>query len=206
MIIEDFKRLPIMGILRGIGESSIAPLTECMISSGLKTVEIAMNTPGAPALIKQMAREASGRLTIGAGTVLDDGALKAALEAGATFIVSPVFVPEVVNGCVRRGVPVFPGAFTPQEVYLAYKEGAAMVKVFPSKALGPEYIRELKGPFDNIKLLACGGVSPANLKDFFECGASAVAFGGSVFKKADIAAGRFDRIEASIKELINEYK
>jgi 2-dehydro-3-deoxyphosphogluconate aldolase/(4S)-4-hydroxy-2-oxoglutarate aldolase len=81
-----------------------------------------------------------------------------------------------------------------------------MVKVFPAKFFGPEYIKEIKGPFDNIELLACGGVTPANIKSFFSCGASAVAFGASVFKPESLAARNFDSIGSSLRELIAAFK
>ena len=95
MDINQFKQLPIMGILRGIEHDIVEPLTETIISSGLRTIEITMNTPGAPDLIRQMTNSADGRLTIGAGTVLTIDDLQGALDAGATFIVQPVLVPEV---------------------------------------------------------------------------------------------------------------
>lgn len=195
-----------MGILRGVGESAIDPLVETIVSSGLKTVEIAMNTKGAPKLIKKMVKKAKNRLTIGAGTVLTKVDLQQALDVGATFIVLPTLVNGVVEYCVKNKIPVFPGALSPQEIYNAWNAGASMVKVFPTKFFGPSYIKEIKGPFKNIELLACGGVNPDNIKSFFESGASAVAFGGSIFKKEWIETRKFSRIEESIRSLINGLK
>ncbi|MBN3039203.1 MAG: bifunctional 4-hydroxy-2-oxoglutarate aldolase/2-dehydro-3-deoxy-phosphogluconate aldolase [Candidatus Omnitrophica bacterium] len=191
-----------MGILRGIGTDAIEPLSAAIISSGLKTVEIAMNTPGAPDLIKRMLKAAEGKLTIGAGTVLTKEDLDAALDSGATFIVLPTLVRDVVKQCVKADIPVFPGAFTPHEIYEAWRAGATMVKVFPAKFFGPDYIKEIKGPFNDIELLACGGVNSANIGLFFSNGASAVAFGGSVFKKEWLAGREFSQIEQQIKSLI----
>jgi 2-dehydro-3-deoxyphosphogluconate aldolase/(4S)-4-hydroxy-2-oxoglutarate aldolase len=182
MDISEFERMPLLGILRGIGPKDVEPLTETMIASGLRTAEITMNTEGAAGLIKKMVKCADGRLTVGAGTVLDVGSLKKAVDSGATFIVSPVRVPKVMAYCVKHQIPVFPGALTPQEIYEAWESGATMVKVFPAKFFGPEYFKEIKGPFSQIKLLACSGVTPGNLKNYFENGASAVAIGASVFK------------------------
>jgi len=192
-----------MGILRGIKKDAIAPLVETMTESGLRTVEIAMNTKGAPELIKAMCKKAGSRLTVGAGTVLTLESLKKALDAGASFIVLPVLVDEVVAACRKRKIPVFPGAFTPQEVYRAWKAGATMVKVFPAKFFGPGYFKELKGPFNKIELLACGGVTTENIKEFFESGASAVAFGASIFKKEWLKARDYNRIGECIKNLIS---
>ena len=167
MDIKIFKKKPVLGILRGIGPELIEPLADTVISAGLETIEITMNTGRAAFLIGKMARRAKGRLTVGAGTVLDMDSLKSALFAGASFIVTPVLIEDVVKYCVKNKIPVFPGALTPLEIYNAWNAGAAMVKVFPSNFFGPKYFKEIKGPFNDIELLACGGVTPENIKDYF---------------------------------------
>jgi len=199
--VARFKKKPVMGILRGIRPGQIEPLVEAVISSGLETIEITMNTKGAEAMIKRAAALGRGKLSLGAGTVLNMAGLKSALSAGATFIVTPVFIPEVMKYCLRRKIAVFPGAFSPLEIYNAWRLGATMVKVFPAKFFGPEYFKELKGPFDDIKLLACGGVTPENIGAYFSNGASAVSFGASVFRKEWLEAGDF----LSIRNLIKGY-
>ena len=201
MDIIKFKKRPVLGILRGIEPDVIEPLTETVISAGLGAIEITMNTKGAEGLIKKMVLRANGRINIGAGTVLDKVSLKKALGAGATFIVMPVLVEDVVKYCVRNKIPVFPGALTPQEVYRAWNAGATMVKVFPAGIFGPGYFSELKGPFNDIELLACGGVTPENMADYFNSGAGAVAFGADVFRKEWLAKRDF----ASIGSLVKRY-
>ncbi len=195
-----------MGILRGIEASAIEPLVEAVISSGLVTIEITMNTENAPSLIEKTVKLAGNRLMVGAGTVLNLDSLKLALDSGATFIVSPTLVPEVMSYCVKHKIPVFPGALTPQEIYNAWSSGATMVKVFPAKFFGPEYFREIKGPFSKIELLACAGVTAANMKDYFAAGADAVSFGASVFKKEWLAKKDFKAIAAAIREYVEGYK
>ena len=148
---------------------------------------------------------AGAQLTIGAGTVLTMDDLGQALDSGASFIVLPTFVEEIVQHCSKNKIPVFPGAFTPQEIYNAWSGGATMVKVFPAKFFGPSYIKEIKGPLQDIELLACGGVTAENIRSFFSSGASAVAFGASVFKKEWIAAHQFSRISDTIATLIKEF-
>ncbi len=202
MNIEEFERLPILGILRGGDEELIPELVETVVAAGLETLEITMNTPGAAAMIRRARDEAGGRLTIGAGTVIDRALLDSALAAGASFVVMPTVVSEVIEGCREADIPVFPGALTPQEIHEAWCSGAAMVKVFPAGVFGPDYLREIKGPFSQIKLLACGGVSPANLAAFFSCGASAVAFGSSVFRPEWLAKRELSLIAAAIAELL----
>jgi 2-dehydro-3-deoxyphosphogluconate aldolase/(4S)-4-hydroxy-2-oxoglutarate aldolase len=205
MQLDRFRRKPLMGILRGVTAEQLPPTLASAVSGGLETLEITMNTPGAAELIAQAKATVGGELVIGAGTVLTLESLDSALAAGASFIVMPTLVEDVVSECVRRGVPVFPGALTPQEIYTAWRAGAAMVKVFPSKFFGPDYFRELKGPFDEVLLLACGGVSASNLGEFAACGADAYAFGGSVFNLAWIQAGEFARIEQSVRTLVDAH-
>ncbi|MFH1397679.1 MAG: bifunctional 4-hydroxy-2-oxoglutarate aldolase/2-dehydro-3-deoxy-phosphogluconate aldolase [Candidatus Omnitrophota bacterium] len=202
MDVADFKKKPVLGILRGAEIGLIEPLVEALISTGLGALEITMNSPGAPELIRKARQVCGDRLTLGAGTVLRLPDLKSALQSGASFIVTPVLVKDVVGYCVKNKIPVFPGALTPQEIYQAREAGATMVKVFPAKFFGPEYFRELKGPFQDIELLACGGVTPDNLKDYFSCGASAVSFGASVFRKDWLAAKDFKAIAQAVKRFI----
>ena len=202
MNLDRFSQLPIIGILRGGDVDDVAPLVECVVAAGLETFEITLNTPNAYAMIERLRAVAGERLMIGAGTVLCRDQVGRALGAGATFIVSPTLVPEVAAECRARNVPAFPGALTPREIHESWQSGAAMVKLFPAKTVGPGYIREVKGPFAEIAILACGGVSAENLPEFFAAGAAAVAFGGSVFKPEWLAAGAFDRIGAEVARLV----
>ena len=202
MDVNQFKQMPIIGILRGVKMDEIEPLVETMIPAGLQTIEITMNTPDAPELLRQMVKIAQNHLTIGAGTVMTMDDLHLALDAGATFIVLPTLVHDVVEYCVENEIPVFPGALTIQEIYNVWHAGATMVKVFPAKFFGPAYFKEIKGPFQDVELLACGGITSNNIRSFFSCGASAVAFGESVFQKEWLEAREFARIGECIATLI----
>ncbi|MFH1062805.1 MAG: bifunctional 4-hydroxy-2-oxoglutarate aldolase/2-dehydro-3-deoxy-phosphogluconate aldolase [Candidatus Omnitrophota bacterium] len=203
MDIARFKKLPIMGILRGIKLSAMDALIETIISSGLETIEITMNTPDAAKCIKNTVDLSKGRIMVGAGTVLSLESMRVALDAGASFIVMPTFIEAIVNYCTKNDIPVFPGALTPQEVYKAYSRGATMVKVFPSGLFGPKYFKELKGPFDKIALLAVGGVRLDNIREYFKCKADGVAVGASVFDVDKIHNGDLYPIKASLSELVN---
>jgi 2-dehydro-3-deoxyphosphogluconate aldolase/(4S)-4-hydroxy-2-oxoglutarate aldolase len=205
MNIDNFKHLPILGILRGMESDAVEPLIDAIISAGLRTIEITMNTAGAAGLIRDAAKAAKGRLTIGAGTVLDMEGLEAALGAGATFIVMPVLVKDVAAHCVKNRIPVFPGALTPSEIHAAWSSGATMVKVFPAGLFGPGYFREIKAPFAEIELLACGGVTPENMGEYFASGASAVSFGASVFTKESLAKRDFAAIASRIRAFVGNF-
>jgi 2-dehydro-3-deoxyphosphogluconate aldolase/(4S)-4-hydroxy-2-oxoglutarate aldolase len=202
MQLERFRRLPLLGIVRGIDVDDVDPLTDLVIDAGLETIEITMNTAAAPALIRRMIARAGDRLMVGAGTVLDGDMLRAACNAGASFIVMPCLIPPVVAHCVAQGIPVFPGALTPGEIHQAHVAGATMVKVFPAGSFGPAYFKEIKGPFADVELLACGGVTTENMADYFRCGASAVAFGGSVFRRDWLAAREYERVGDEVRALV----
>jgi 2-dehydro-3-deoxyphosphogluconate aldolase/(4S)-4-hydroxy-2-oxoglutarate aldolase len=206
MKLVDFKQKPILGILRGVGLNVIEPVVESVISAGLETLEITMNTPRAPELIKKIKDSYGNRLNLGAGTVVNLKELKSALDNGASFIVMPIVVKEVVEFCVKNKIPVFPGALTPSEIYLAHQMGATMVKIFPAKFFGPDYFKEIKGPFEKIELLACGGVTSSNLKDYFKCGASAVSFGASVFRKDWLEKKDFKAIGQAVRSFIEAWE
>ncbi len=205
MDIEKFRQLPLMGIVRGIKSDAVEPLVETVVSSGLKAIEITMNTQGAPELIGKMARAANDRLMVGAGTVLTMQDLDAALNAGATFIVTPILVPDVTAHCRKNGIPIFPGALTPKEIYDAWCAGAAMVKVFPSQFFGPAYFKEILGPFQDVALLACGGVNSGNIRSYFKAGAKAASFGGSIFKTQWMETSQFSLIGQNIEALIKAF-
>lgn len=205
MVVQEFEKLPVLGILRGIKQDIIELLIQEVISSGLKTIEITMNTKDASELIRKTINIAQGRLVVGAGTVLSINSLKSALDAGASFIVTPVLIEDVLEYCVKNNIPCFPGALTPLEIYNAWQRGAAMVKVFPAKFFGPEYFKEIKGPFEDIKLLACSGVTPENIKDYFLNGADAVSFGASVFKKEWLDKKDFKSIGGTIKKYLLQF-
>lgn len=203
MDIAQFKKQPLLGIVRGVEPDQIEPLIEAVIESGLRHLEITMNTRGAAQLIRKACRVARKRLVLGAGTVLSVEDLKQAQDAGATFIVTPVLIKEVSTYCVKNKIPLFSGALTPREIYEAWDAGATMVKVFPVKVFGPGYLRQIKGPFNQIALLACAGVTPENMREYFLSGASAVAFGSSVFKKEWLQNEDYSKISAAIKAYLN---
>ncbi len=203
MKIAEFKELPLLGIIRGIELDVVEPLIESIVESGLQTIEFAMNTKGVKEIIKRAKKAAAGRLNIGAGTVTNNALLFEARDAGAEFIVMPCFVKEVVEHCIRDDIPVFPGALTPGEVFTAWDAGATMVKVFPSAVFGPKYFSYLKGPFNNIQLLAVGGVRKENIPEYFSAGASAVACGASIFRRELLATKDFLTIKNELSDIVN---
>ena len=195
-----------MGIVRGIEPEDAQTLLDVIIRSGLETIEVTMNTPAVSRIISEIRSASDNRVTVGAGTVLSVDDLNKALDAGASFIVMPVFLEDIVKRCVDKNIPVFPGAFTPQEAVNAWQQGASMVKIFPVGIMGPRYIKDLKGPFDKMELMAVGGIHLDNVEEYFACGADAVAFGASVFRKEWIDNKDFASIEELIKKYVQKVK
>lgn len=187
-----FDSTPIVGILRGLEAQWLAPVVEAVAGGGLTNLEITMNTAGACEQITAAVAIAGQRMNIGAGTVTSVALLEQALEAGATFIVTPVVKEDVIQRCVQLGVPVFPGAFTPTEIARAWELGAAAVKVFPADLLGPAYIRSLRGPLAEVRLMPTGGVDLETLPEYYRAGATAFGVGTPLFRASRISAGDWD--------------
>ena len=206
MDINTFEKMPLLGILRDIAEDMIKPVADISVSAGLNSIEITMNTKHATRLIRQMTDYASSELMVGAGTVLSMDSLNSALDAGASYIVMPCHIPEIVEYCVLQGIPVFPGAITPNEVFTAWHAGATMIKLFPVRFYGPQYVSELKGPYDSIKFMACGGMTPENVPLYFEAGASAVAFGGEIYEQELLKNKEYKSISSNLKKMVSSYK
>ena len=187
-----FRSMPIVGILRFFPRAQVERLVPEVMAGGLVNLEVTLNSPGAADLIRLTRDLVGDRGNVGAGTVVSMEGLETALAAGASFIVTPVVLPEVIRACVERGVPVFPGAMTPTEIFSAWSLGATMVKVFPADQLGPAHLRAVKAPFPEIPLMPTGGVTVETLAAFREAGADAFGVGSPLFDPRQVAAGHWD--------------
>jgi 2-dehydro-3-deoxyphosphogluconate aldolase/(4S)-4-hydroxy-2-oxoglutarate aldolase len=201
---ELFSRVPIVGIVRGCPFEELHSILPIYVEAGLTTIEITMNTVGAEAMISHAIKHYAGKLNIGAGTVCTPDELKRALAAGAQFIVTPVINETIIKTCVGKGIPIFPGAFTPTEIYNAWALGATMVKVFPTTFLGPDYIKDVKAPLNHIKLIPTGGVKLDNILSFKKAGADGYGIGSHLFDKALIASKNWDGLKAHFSEFVKK--
>lgn len=197
---ELFQKAPLVGIIRGHSLEEIKAILPIYRAAGLTTIEITMNTPDAAQLIQYAVENEQAGLNIGAGTVCNKADLKIALSAGAQFIVTPILDKKVVKSCVKQKIPIFPGAFTPSEIYKAWSWGASMVKIFPATQLGADYIKEVKAPLNELKLLPTGGVNLDNLLDFFRAGADGAGLGGQLFDKKMIQEKDWQALEAHFQQ------
>lgn len=197
-----FEQMPIVGILRNFPVDLMDSLAATYAEAGLTNLEITMNSVGVEETIAFLSQKFGDKLNIGAGTVCDTKDLQKALAAGAQFIVTPILDEEVINACVRQGIPVFPGAYTPTEIYKAWKLGASMVKVFPASKLGPEYIKEVLAPLNQIKLMPTGGVTLDNCTDFLKAGAKGLGMGGQLFPKDLIETQQWPQVKAVLEQFV----
>jgi 2-dehydro-3-deoxyphosphogluconate aldolase/(4S)-4-hydroxy-2-oxoglutarate aldolase len=202
---QEFSKVPLVGIIRNLSMDEISKILPVYQAAGLTTIEITMNTPFAAEIIRSATEQYKGKLNVGAGTVCSVEDLKLALEAGAQFIVTPILNPEVVKLCVKSKIPIFPGAYTPTEIYQAWELGADMVKVYPATALGPDYIRDVKAPLNKIKLMPTGGISLNNLEAFMKAGADGLGIGGQLFDKELIKNQDWDGLLEHFKQYVKYF-
>lgn len=191
---EDIQRLEeggVVAVVRMREASGLVQVAEALSDGGIRAIEFTMTTPGALRLIEEVSSRYGERVVWGAGTVLDPETCRAAILAGARFIVAPTLNREVIEVCRRYSVIAVPGAFTPTEILTAWEWGADIVKVFPATALGPRYFRDVAAPLPQVKMLPTGGVNLENTGDFIRAGAVAVAVGSNLVRPDDVAAGRF---------------
>jgi len=186
-----FKKLPVVGILRFLKRAEVEKLVPASLEGGLCNIEVTMNTAGAEDLIRLTSDLVGAKGNVGAGTVTTIETLDRAIKAGATFIVTPAMVPDVIQSCVQRKLPVMPGAMTPTEILSAWRMGATMVKVFPADQLGPGHIKAVKAPFPEIPLMPTGGVTVETLPAFKNEGADAFGVGSPLFDPKQVAAGNW---------------
>jgi len=201
-----FEELPVIGILRGYSANQVENIVKHSALGGLRNIEVTMNSRHATELIKLAAEIAGGTMNIGAGTVctLDD--LDSALAAGATFIVTPIVNADVIQQCKQEQIPVIPGGFTPTEIYTAWQLGADMVKVFPANQFGPSYIKDIKGPLDQIKLVPTGGITTENLPEYHKNGAYGFGVATPLFDKRQVEAQDWNWVQQQARYFVEAYQ
>ncbi len=177
-IVEQLESLGLVPVVRASSADEAMQVIEAIKAGGVNVLEITMTVPGAVRVIEKVADKYGSDVLVGAGTVVDPETARACLLAGAQFIVSPALNLDTIAMCHRYSAPVMPGVLTPTEVITAWSAGADFVKVFPCGAVGgASYIKNLKGPFPQIKMIPTGGVSLKTAQDFIKAGASALGVG-----------------------------
>ncbi|MFO7822311.1 MAG: bifunctional 4-hydroxy-2-oxoglutarate aldolase/2-dehydro-3-deoxy-phosphogluconate aldolase [Cyclobacterium sp.] len=203
---EAFERAPIVSIFRNFDSDDLMHVASSFQAAGLSTMEITLNSPHATADIARLVDAFGDELNIGAGTVCDLNGMHEALDAGAQFIVTPISDIDVINFCVAQKIPVFPGAFSPTEIYKSWQMGATMVKVFPAGPMGPGYIKDIKAPLNEIQLMPTGGVNQDNIREYFEAGAQAVGVGSALVPKSFLQKKDWEGLTKHLKAFFAAYQ
>jgi 2-dehydro-3-deoxyphosphogluconate aldolase/(4S)-4-hydroxy-2-oxoglutarate aldolase len=198
------ERTGVVAIIRLKDPSIVSDIVAALMDGGVRAMEITMSVPGAIDLIRQIAPRLPADFRMGAGTVCDGATAKACIDAGASFIVSPVFRRDVLTACRAQDVPAMPGCFSPTEILDAWDSGADIVKVFPAAALGPSFLRDLQGPLPHLKLMPTGGMTVENAADWIRAGAVAVGVGNALTDPKALAAGDFASIAARARRLVGD--
>lgn len=192
----------VVAVIRLKDAAALGAVVDALATGGVLALEVTMTVPGAIELMRKISPTLPPDVVLGAGTVLDAETAQAAIEAGARYVVSPVFREEVLRTCHRFDVAALPGCFTPTEILEAWEAGADVVKVFPATALGPGYFRDLRGPFPNLRLMPTGGVSLANAGDWIRAGAVAIGVGTALVDAEAVAARRFGEITERARRFV----
>jgi 2-dehydro-3-deoxyphosphogluconate aldolase/(4S)-4-hydroxy-2-oxoglutarate aldolase len=199
----------IMAVVRSPDSHQLVEVCRALADGGVTVAEITMTVPDALDVVRKVRAALGDRVLLGAGTVLDPETARAAFLAGAEFIVAPTLNLDVIRLCRRYDKIVMPGAFTPTEVLTAWEAGADIVKVFPADVVGPAFLKALRGPLPQVRLMPTGGVDLTTAAAFLKAGACCLGVGGQLVDPKAVAAGDFARIRDLARQyvyVIREYR
>jgi 2-dehydro-3-deoxyphosphogluconate aldolase/(4S)-4-hydroxy-2-oxoglutarate aldolase len=202
---DDLKRIlnsGVVAVLRAPSGELLAEVAQALLAGGVDCLEVTFTVPKALGVLETVADRLGDKVLLGAGTVLDPETARSALLAGARFIVSPTVNLQTIQLCKRYSVPVMPGALTPTEILTAWEAGADVVKVFPSEITGPAYLKALRGPLPQIRLMPTGGVTLSTAAEFLKAGACALGIGGSLVSAEAIKSRDWTGIENLARQYV----
>src|SRR5437870_11627618 len=191
----------LVAVVRSRDSQQLVEVARALADGGVTVIEITMSVPDALDVLRRVRQALGDRLVLGAGTILDAETARAALLAGAEYIVAPTVDFDVIRLCQRYDKLVMPGAFTPTEILSAWEAGADIVKVFPAEVIGPAFFKALRGPLPQIRLMPTGGVDLTTAAAFLKAGACCLGVGSQLVDPKAVAAGDFGRI----RELARQY-
>jgi len=196
------ERHGVVAVIRLRDAARLRAVVDALADGGVRALEVTMTVPDAIRLIGQLAASLPPGFVLGAGTVLDPETARAVVDAGARFVVSPIFNPAVIDAAHAAGAAAAPGCFSPTEILAAHHAGADIVKVFPATALGPTFIKDVRAPLPQVKLMPTGGVTLDNAGEWITAGAVAVGVGSALLDAKAIEQGRMDVIAANAKRIV----
>ena len=202
-VLKRIEEVGIVPVVRASSPEEAVSVAEIIREGGIPIVEITMTVPGAITVIAELSKRYGDEVLIGAGTVLDPETARSCIAAGAQFIISPSLNVQTIELCKLQRIAIFPGALTPTEVVTAWDAGADAVKVFPCSAVGgASYLRALKAPLPDVKLIPTGGVSLATAKDFIAAGAWAIGVGSDLVNTKAIKSGKGESVVTAARSYV----
>jgi len=196
------ETLGVVAVVRLKDAARVRDTVDALAAGGVRAIEVTMTVPGAVDVLREIAPGLPSDFIVGAGTVLDVDTARAVIDAGASFVVGPVFRKDVIRACHEFGAAAVPGCFSPTEILAAHDAGADIVKVFPATSLGPQFIKDVRAPLPQVKLMPTGGVSLDNAGDWIRAGAVAVGLGSALVDAAAVARGDFETIAANARRVV----
>jgi 2-dehydro-3-deoxyphosphogluconate aldolase/(4S)-4-hydroxy-2-oxoglutarate aldolase len=202
LAVSAIEEAGVVAVIRLHEANRLRAVVDALIDGGVRILEVTMTVPGAIELIRDLSTSLPSGSLLGAGTVLDEVTAARVIDAGARFVVSPVFKPGIIGVCRGGDVAALPGCFTPTEILTAWESGADLVKVFPATALGPTFFKDVKGPLPDVKLIPTGGVTLDNAGDWIRAGAAAVGVGTALLDAKAIATGDYRVLTANAARIM----
>jgi len=200
--VRTIQQLGVVAIIRMRDAGKLREVVDAIAEGGVRAIEVTMTVPDAVRLIEKLAASLPSTILLGAGTVTDAATTRAVIDAGARYVVSPVFRRDVIDACHERDVAAAPGCFSPTEILDAHEHGADIVKVFPATALGPGFIKDVRAPLPQLRLMPTGGVTLDNAGDWIRAGAVAVGVGSALLDAKAIEEGRFEVLANNARRIV----
>jgi 2-dehydro-3-deoxyphosphogluconate aldolase / (4S)-4-hydroxy-2-oxoglutarate aldolase len=201
-VLETILERKIVAVVRSPDGGKLVEVAKALAAGGVAVMEITFTVPNALDVLKAVRSSMGDSVTLGAGTVLDPETARAAILAGAEFVVAPNTNAKVIKLCRRYSTPVMPGAYTPTEILKAWELGADVVKVFPADIGGPAYLRAVSAPLPQVRLMPTGGVDLTTAADFLKAGACCLGVGSCLVEKTALAAGDMNRITSLARSFV----
>jgi len=205
-IVDSLIGSKAIAVIRLADPSKLIKVAEAIYKGGISGIEITMTIPNAINVIKLASKEIGGYMNIGVGSVLNSETAKKAIDAGAKYVVSPIFKKEIIEVAHKNGVPAMPGAFTPTEIQTAFEAGADIIKIFPADVVGMAFFKGVLAPMPHLKLMPTGGVSLTNVGDWIKAGACAVGVGSALLDKKAINAGNYKILTSNAEQLMDSIR
>ena len=196
----------VIAVIRSTTSDDLSSFIDVIVESGINSIEITLTTPNALSIIKQLRRNYKSSILLGAGTVMDLDSAKKGLDAGAEFIVSPIYNIEVINYLKKNRFPIISGAFSPTEIYKSYHAGVDMIKIFPANLLGIENFKSIQDIMPNIPLMPTGGLTFENARNWLDAGADVLGIGSSLLNDQIVSNKDYDTLKLNSQKILESIK